>query len=406
MLETQAEPSPPWSNAAKLTVAAGIGVSLLLIAYMARSVFVTAALAGFVAFLIAPLIRIIHVRLKAPRGLALLIAYFLVLVGTLVFGVLMAGAIIESIRQLDPVGTIVAIAEWARENAEDLRRVTFLGVDLDLSELVDSLQENLDTEEIEESSGVQVTTDQIMALVGGALATLRAAVGVVVAIVMSGLVTLIVAMYLNADSAKYYAAIMRTVPPGYEGDALLMSKKLTTVWKGYLYGQLVNSAITGTMVWLVLWMVGMPGAFVMGVVMAVLNMVPTFGPILAAIPGVLAALVNGTTRFDMSNLAFAVLVVSIYLVGVQLQANLIAPRVMGTAVRLPPAVIMLGLIVGFAIGGLLGSLLAVPVIATLRDIFSYLYAKLIDRDPFPDRPTLPPPAEDPPARKSVTVGEA
>ena len=109
----------------------------------------------------------------------------------------------------------------------------------------------------------------------------------------------------------------------------------------------------------------------------------------------------------MSNLAFAVLVVIIYLVVVQLQANLIAPRVMGTAVRLPPAVIMLGLIAGFSVGGLLGSLLAVPLIATLRDIFSYLYAKLIDRDPFPDRPmaSSSTPA-DPPPPEEVTVGEA
>jgi predicted PurR-regulated permease PerM len=150
----------------------------------------------------------------------------------------------------------------------------------------------------------------------------------------------------------------------------------------------------------------MPGAFVMGVVMAILNMVPTFGPILAAIPGVLAALVNGTTRFEMSNLAFAVLVVMIYLVVVQLQANLIAPRVMGTAVRLPAAVIMLGLIAGFSVGGLLGSLLAVPVIATLRDIFIYLYAKLIDRDPFPDRPTLPPQPKEPPEPEMVTLSDA
>lgn len=406
MLEAEAEPSPPWSNAAKLTVAAGIGVLLLLIGYMVRSVFVTAALAGFVAFLIAPLIRIIHVRLKVSRGLALLIAYVLVLAGTLVFGVLMAGAIIESIRQLDPVGAVIAIADWAKENAEGFRSVTFFGMDFDLSELVDSLQENLDTEELEESSGYRVTTDQLVTLLGGALATLRAAAGIFVAIIMSGLVTLIVAMYLNADSVKYHAAILRSVPSGYEGDALLMSKKLTRVWKGYLYGQLVNSAITGTMVWIVLWIVGMPGAFVMGVVMAVLNMIPTFGPILAAIPGVLAALVNGTTRFDMSNLAFAVLVTIIYLVVVQLQANLIAPRVMGTAVRLPAAVIMIGLIAGFSVGGLLGSLLAVPVIATLRDVFTYLYAKLIDRDPFPDRPTLPPQPKEPPEPEMATLSDA
>jgi predicted PurR-regulated permease PerM len=67
---------------------------------------------------------------------------------------------------------------------------------------------------------------------------------------------------------------------------------------------------------------------------------------------------------------------------------------------------MLGLIAGFSVGGLLGSLLAVPVIATLRDIFIYLYAKLIDRDPFPDRPTLPPQPKEPPEPEMVTLSDA
>lgn len=390
----EAVPSPPWSGSAKLAVAAGMVVALLLLGYMVRSVLATAALAGFIAFLLAPLIRAIHLRGKAPRGLALLIAYFLTLGGIIIFGVLLAGAIVESVRQLDPLGGAVEMAEWARENAEDFRQITLLGMDLDLSDLVDSTQEALDTGALEESTGFRITIDQVAGLLGGALLTVQAAVGLITAMVMSALVTLIVAMYLNADSGSFSSAIARNVPPGYEGDSRLLSDKLAKVWKGYLYGQLINSAITGTMVWFVLWIVGMPGAFVLGVVMAVLNMIPTFGPILAAIPGVLAALVNGSTRFEMSNLLFAALVAVIYLVVVQLQANLIAPRVMGTAVRLPAAVIMLGLIAGFAVGGLLGSLLAVPVIATLRDLFAYLYAKLVDRDPFPDRPAAPPPPDE------------
>jgi predicted PurR-regulated permease PerM len=61
---------------------------------------------------------------------------------------------------------------------------------------------------------------------------------------------------------------------------------------------------------------------------------------------------------------------------------MIAPRVMGSAVKLPPAVVMLGLIAGLQLGGLLGSLLAVPVIATIRDVVHYLYFRLVGRDPW------------------------
>ena len=62
---------------------------------------------------------------------------------------------------------------------------------------------------------------------------------------------------------------------------------------------------------------------------------------------------------------------------------------MGTAVRLRPAIVLLGLLVGFQVGGLLGSLLAVPVIASVRDVGVYTWRKLIDADPFPDEVAEP-----------------
>ncbi|MFO7700706.1 MAG: AI-2E family transporter, partial [Acidimicrobiia bacterium] len=177
----------------------------------------------------------------------------------------------------------------------------------------------------------------------------------------------------------------RSIPPGYERDGLMMMEAQRSVWRGYLYGQLVNSLITGFLVFVVLWAVGLPGACLFGAIMVVLNMIPTFGPILAAIPGILAALLSGSTRWpDLESYWFALIITGIYIVVVQTQANVIAPRVMGIAVRLRPAVVLIGLIVGFQIGGLLGSLLVVPIIASIRDVLVYFWDKLNDRDPFPD----------------------
>ena len=134
---------------------------------------------------------------------------------------------------------------------------------------------------------------------------------------------------------------------------------------------------------LVLLWVGLPGAFLMGTIMVVLNMIPTFGPILAAIPGVLSALLSGSTTWpELENYWFALLVAGIYVVVVQAQANIIAPRVMGTAVRLRPAIVLLGLLVGAQLAGLLGALLAVPIIASIRDVMVYIWRKLIDQDPW------------------------
>jgi predicted PurR-regulated permease PerM len=201
-------------------------------------------------------------------------------------------------------------------------------------------------------------------------------------------------MYLNADSSRFRQGVIDHMPDGYERDGYMLLMKQKRVWRGYLYGQLVNSIITGSLVFAVLWFVGLPGAFLMGVIMVVLNMIPTFGPILAAVPGILAALISGSTRWpDLEHWWFALIVAGIYLVVVQAQANVIAPKVMGTAVQLRPAIVLVGLMVGFQVGGLLGSLLAVPVIASIRDVAVYIWAKLLDKDPFPDEDPVPVPAD-------------
>jgi predicted PurR-regulated permease PerM len=84
----------------------------------------------------------------------------------------------------------------------------------------------------------------------------------------------------------------------------------------------------------------------------------------------------------MNNFIFGLIVAGIYVIVVQAQANIIAPKVMGRAVRLSPVIIMISLIVGFNVAGLIGSLLAVPIVATIKEVVAYLYAKVVDREPF------------------------
>jgi predicted PurR-regulated permease PerM len=385
-------PSPPWSEKTKLLVLAMAFVLAIIGVYLVRNVLAIAALAALIAFLIAPLIRIANDKLRMPRGLALLIAYFVVFLGTLAFGYLLAQSIVASVIELDPIGKLADAQEWLVESVDDNGYLDVFGLTVDMSGIIESLQSSAD-----EAGGpgkIVVDAEEVLNYLGQGLASVRTVAGIVTAIITSGIVTALVAMYLNADSKRMHSGVVANLPPGYERDGLMMMQTQKKVWRGYLYGQLINSMITGFLVFLVLWFVGLPGAFLMGSIMVVLNMIPTFGPILAAIPGVLAALISGSTRWpDLENFWFALIVAGIYVVVVQAQANIIAPRVMGTAVRLRPSIVLLGLLVGFHVGGLLGSLLAVPVIASIRDVGVYVWAKLIDADPFPELDDAAPASE-------------
>lgn len=375
-------PSPPWSDNAKLLVLGMAFVLAIIGLYLIRNVLAIVALAALVSFLVAPLIRLGEKHLHIPRGLALLLAYVLVFVGTLTFGALLASSIVQSVIELDPFGLVDEGRIWLLSEADANGHVVVFGLTIDISAFVDSLQGSVLPGEGE---GSAIDAEQILNYLGAGFAGVKTAVGIMTALITSVIITTLVAMYLNADSRRMHTATVVSFPPGYERDGYMMMTQQKSVWRGYLYGQLINSLITGLFVFVVLWAVGLPGAFLMGMIMVVLNMIPTFGPILAAIPGVLAALLSGSTRWpELENYWFALVVIGIYLLVVQLQANIIAPRVMGTAVNLRPAVILIGLMVGFQVGGLLGSLLAVPVIASIRDVGMYLWRKLIDVDPWPD----------------------
>jgi len=114
----------------------------------------------------------------------------------------------------------------------------------------------------------------------------------------------------------------------------------------------------------------------------VMEFVPNLGPLLAAIPAILLALFRGSSYLPLTNFWFAVLVTGLYLLIQQIENNLLVPRILGHSLKLHPLVVLTGLIVGGSLAGILGMLLAAPVLATLRVIGYYVFCRLYDRDPF------------------------
>jgi predicted PurR-regulated permease PerM len=362
----------------------GLVVFAAIVFWLSRDALPILAVAGIVAFLVAPMVRYLHQRLRLPRWLSIGIGYVVVLVVSLTLIAILAIGVTQSLAGINLDGmqdSIRSVAEWFVDWADGL---VVVGISVDMTEITTPINEWLsETPSGETGGGVKVDSEALQTLLGGAFNSIRTVTGLATAMVMSALITLMIAIYLNADSSKLHGWLQRVVPPGYERDGAMLADRTGAIWRGYIYGQLINSFITGLMVFAVLALVGVQGAFLMGVIMMLFNMIPTFGPIIAAFPGVLAALVGGSTRWpDMNNFVFALIVAGIYVVVVQAQANIIAPKVMGRAVRLSPVIIMISLIVGFNVAGLIGSLLAVPIVATIKEVVAYLYAKVIDREPF------------------------
>ncbi len=131
----------------------------------------------------------------------------------------------------------------------------------------------------------------------------------------------------------------------------------------WMQGQVLLSLMAGVLVWAGLAVLDVRYAFLLGVVAALLELIPVFGSILAAVPAVAIGFADGGT-------SLALMVVLLYVVVNQFQAHLVYPLVVQKVVGLPPLLVVLALIVGAQIAGFLGIILSVPVAAALREFIS------------------------------------
>jgi predicted PurR-regulated permease PerM len=128
----------------------------------------------------------------------------------------------------------------------------------------------------------------------------------------------------------------------------------------WMQGQLLLGILMGVLVYLGLTILGIPHALVLAVIAAVFEIIPVFGPTLAAIPAVTIGFVDGGATLGLLTVAF-------YVIAQQFENHLIYPLVVTRVVGVPPLLVILGLIIGAELAGFLGIILSVPVAATLQE---------------------------------------
>lgn len=159
--------------------------------------------------------------------------------------------------------------------------------------------------------------------------------------------------------------------------------RLLGIWRSYLRGELKLMFIIGTIVTVGNVLLGTPAALMLGIFFGLMEVAPTLGPILALIPAVMVALIGGSSHLPVSNLTFAVIVVVFYAATQVFGNNFIKPRVVGRSVNLAPLPALVALFVAGRSAGLVGAVLAVPVLASGIEIVRFLYLKVLGEDPFP-----------------------
>ena len=216
--------------------------------------------------------------------------------------------------------------------------------------------------------------------------------------------------YVLKDRESFSRAVASAMPPSWRADTENVLAMLGRVGGRWVRGQLLLGAsiFLATAIGLtILTLIGFTefGQFtlVLALIAGVLEWVPIIGPIIAAIPAILI----GLTISPLAAVAAAVL----YTVIQQLENHILVPKVMGDAVDLHPAVMILALVVGGALFGIGGVILAAPTVAAGRDLYRYGFHRFGGQPPAnarelamhgakppppPSPRSRPPPAEAPP----------
>lgn len=181
--------------------------------------------------------------------------------------------------------------------------------------------------------------------------------------VLSFLLVIVLSFYLSVESDGVSNFLRIVTPAKNESYVLNLWKRSQHKIGLWMQGQVVLAVIVAMLVFLGLTMLRVENALLLAVLAGMFEIIPIFGPILAAIPAVTLALItNGLTS--------ALLVVGLYIIIQQFENQLIYPLVVRKIVGVPPLISILALIIGGKLAGFVGMLISVPLATMLMEFLS------------------------------------
>lgn len=184
--------------------------------------------------------------------------------------------------------------------------------------------------------------------------------GMLAGSVFTFILILVLSFYLSVQEAGIDNFIRLVASDQYEEyliDLWKRSRKKIGLW---MQGQVLLGVLIGVFVYLGLAIFGIKYALLLAILAAIFEIIPVFGPILSAVPGVLLGFSQGY--------AMGLFILGFYIIIQQFENHLIYPLVVRKIVGIPPILVILSLIVGGQLFGFLGILIAVPIATVLMEV--------------------------------------
>jgi predicted PurR-regulated permease PerM len=372
MEETSRPTSPRWGATTKLVVAFTFVAIVAALLIRFHTIIGPLLLAFIFSYLLHPVAGFISRSTRLSWRASVGILFLLIIV--IFLGLLTLGGVglvnqIQSLitllqTSLDQLPTIIeSVATWASKFGLDLSRV-------DLSSVSDQLL----------SFG-----QSLLSQMGSLLSSLA---GSAASFLGWTLFVLLVSFFVLTESGGLRADILKVELPGYSDDLRRLGQELSRIWNAFLRGQIIIFVATVTIYFIVLSILGVRYAIGLALAAGFARFVPYVGP--AINWSILALVTFFNPAFGMEPFWYALMVFLVALFIDQIFDNLVSPRIMADALRVHPAAVLVAAIISASLLGVLGVVIAAPMLATLQLFGQYMLRKMFDQNPWPPNVQRPP----------------
>ncbi len=374
----QTASTPTWSSTTKLVVA--LTVVALAATFIVRFQFIITPLliSLILAYLFYPLASFLQRRLHFSWNLS--VALIFILMALLLLALLTLSGV-GLVQQMQSVITVVQDGLTA------------------LPDLIANISGHvyrfgpftIDTRTIDLSQFSQQVLGMVQPLLSRTGSILSTVAGRTVNFLGWTLFVLLVSYFVLVESGGLRGRILTVEVPGYTQDFDRLGRELGRTWNAFLRGQIIIFIMAVIVYSMILSILGVRYAIGLAFVAGLARFIPYIGPAINWIVLVLVAYFQDFKLFGLEPLYYALLVLGIALIVDQIFDNLVSPRVMSQALKVHPAAVLIAAIVAANLLGILGVVIAAPILATFTLLWNYTLRKMLDLNPWPESEAKQPP---------------
>jgi predicted PurR-regulated permease PerM len=369
--------SPRWNTPTKLVVALTLLAIVAGLLIKFESIVPPLILVAILAYLFNPLANILTKRLHISWQIAVTLIYAVIV---LIFLGLLALGGVGLVQQ---VQSFITLIQQSLENMQAYLN-DISGQEIYIGPfLIDLRKIDLSVLGNQLLSAVQPLIGNTGTMVGTVASSAANILGWTVFILLVSYFVLLDSDSLSKGSAHFNI-------PGYGNDIERMSRELDRIWNAFLRGQIIIMGLATVIYMIVLSLLGVNYALGVALLAGLARFVPYAGSFTVWSTLFLITFFQPSNPFGLESWLYAVIVVAFAWLIDMIIDNFIAARIMARALKVHPAAVLVAAIIGLGLLGLLGIIIAAPMLATLQLFGRYIVRKLFDLDPWEGLEEMPP----------------